>query len=467
MKRYSYKSIVILALLVLTLKSCFLAKEYEQPKEFEPNESLFRTDNIQKDSTSIAEISWRDFFLDESLQKHIEEGLENSIDIRIALNQILIANAYAKEAKAGFFPEINFDGGVNYQNLASNSQFGGFFNLITQYEADVNLSWEADIWGKIKSGQRAQQAAQLQSIAAHQAVKTDLVANIATTYFEITALDKQISITEKTIATRQESYETAKALKSSGQLTEVGVQQTKAQVHAAEAILIDLKNELRLAENRLSILKAIYPTQPERNSLDEIELASGTSEGYPIQLLQNRPDVREAEQAFVNAFQLENVARANLYPSLILNSSAGLQSLKFSDFISPNSFFYNAFGGVTQPIFNRRRLKTEREVAEIMKLQQALTFQQKVLQAGQEVSDALYQVDMFGLKIEAKDKEFSAYEHAYEGAKELLINGIADYLEVLNAQENVLQTELDLVQAKRDLFTSKVNLYRALGGGWQ
>lgn len=449
------------------LKACFIAKEYEQPEAFVPDETLFRSDAFEKDSTNIAQLSWRTFFRDTILQSHIEEGLENNIDIRLALNQILLANAYAKEAKAGFFPEINFDGGVNYQNLASNSQFGSFFNSVTQYEADVNFSWEADIWGKIKSNQRAQQAAQLQSIAAHQAVKTSLVAEIASTYVQIATLDKQIEITRKTIQTRQESYETSMALKSSGQLTEVGVQQTKAQVHAAEAILIDLQNELRMAENRMSILKAVYPTPPNRNSLDSLVMTTKVATGYPVQLLQNRPDVREAEQAFVNAFQLENVAKANLYPSLILNASAGLQSLEFSNFINPNSFFYNAFGGISQPIFNRRRLKTQREAAEIMKEQQALNFQQKVLQAGQEVSDALYQVNMFQQKIDIKGNEFAAYEEAYSGAKELLINGLADYLEVLNAQQNVLQTELDLVQSKRDLFQSKIDLYRSLGGGWK
>ena len=453
----------------LLLKSCFVAKDYERDETFEIDETLFRTDEIEKqnDSISTAAISWREIFTDSLLQQHIDEALTNNIDIRIALQQIMVTDAFFKEGKAGYLPEINFSGNVNYQNLAPNSQFGNFFNSITQYEAPVNLSWEADVWGKIRSNKRATQASYLQSVAGHQAIKTELIAQVANLYYQIASLDEQIEITEKTIETRKKSLTTTEALKSSGRLTKVAVKQTEAQVYTAEALLFDLKNELRIAENALAILKGKAPQYPERNSLMEQKITEKIELGIPAELLRNRPDVVAAEYQLINAFELTNVARANLYPSFTLNASAGLQSLQFSDFFSVNSFFYNALGGFTQPVFNRRALRTQKEVAQGQQEQARLEFEQVLLNAGQEVSNALYSLSMFEQRLAIKEKEFNAYQEAFEYSEDLLKNGLADYLEVLNAQENVLNTELDVVTNKLQVLQSSVELYRALGGGWQ
>lgn len=452
---------------ILLMQSCFVAKEYETPDEFTPDENLFRTDAIQQDSTSIVDFSWKEVFTDSILQHHIETALENNLDIRIALQQIAIANSYAKEGKAGYFPSLELGGGINYQNLAPNSQFGNFFNSITQYETAVNLSWEADVWGKIRSNRRATQAEFFQSIAGHQAVKTRLVADVASTYFEILSLDERIAITEETIATRKKSLTTTEALKDAGQLTAVAVKQTEAQLYTAEAILIDLKNELRIAENTLSILKGEEPDKQERSSLQTQKINQEMQAGVPLNLLSNRPDVLQAEASFRNAFELTNVARTNFYPSFNLTSSAGLQSLTWSDFFSVNSIFYNALGSFTQPLFNRRAIKTQLEVSESQQEIAALTFQQTLLNAGKEVSDALYSYEMLTEKVSVKEKEFKAYQQAFEYSEELLKNGLANYLEVLNAQENVLNTELDLVNNQQALLQSSIDLYRALGGGWR
>ncbi|MGM0635711.1 MAG: TolC family protein [Bacteroidota bacterium] len=466
MNRLFIKSVFVFASLLL-LQSCFVAKDYERPDDFEPDEELFRTDRVEIDSTSMSDFSWKEVFTDEVLQNHIEEALENNIDIRIAFQQIQIAESYAKEGKVGYLPELNFGGSVNYQQLAPNSQFGNFFTSITQYETAADLSWEADVWGKIRSNRRATQAQHLQSVAGHQLIKTELIAEIAQTYYSILSLDKQIKITEETIETRKKSLETSKALKDAGDLTQVAVNQTEAQIYAAQAILIDLKDELRRAENTLEILKANQPQKPARSSIDEIEIAVDAKIGVPVKLLRNRPDVIAAEQNFINAFEMTNVARASLYPSFNLTSAAGLQSLSFSDFISPNSFFFNMMGSFAQPIFNRRRLKTELEVTKATQKQAKLEFQQTLLTAGKEVSDALYSLEMFSDKIEVKKKEHQAYRSAFQSSEELLLNGLADYLEVLNAQENMLNTELDLVDNKRQLLQANIDLYKALGGGWK
>ncbi|GGE34872.1 multidrug transporter [Psychroflexus planctonicus] len=449
------------------MQSCFVAKDYETPEDFKPDEKLFRTDEIQQDSTSIVDFSWKEVFTDSILQNHIETALENNLDIRIALQQIAIANSYSKEGKAGYFPSLELGGGVNYQNLAPNSQFGDFFNSITQYESSVTLAWEADVWGKIRSNRRATQAEFFQSIAGHQAVKTRLVADVASTYFELLSLDERISITEETIATREKSLATTEALKEAGQLTAVAVKQTEAQLYTAKAILIDLKNELRIAENTLSILKGEEPKSQKRSSLQQQDINQEMKTGVPLNLLSNRPDVLQAEASFRNAFELTNVARTNFYPSFNLTSNVGLQSLSWSDFFSLNSVFSNVLGNFTQPLFNRRAIKTQLEVSEAQQEIAALQFQQTLLTAGREVSDALYSYEMLSEKVEIKEKEFQAYEKAFDYSEELLKKGLANYLEVLTAQENVLNTELDLVNNQQALLQSSIDLYRALGGGWR
>lgn len=452
---------------LLLLNACFVAKDYQTPEDFTPDEKLFRTDNISQDSTSMVDFSWKEVFTDTLLQGHIKTALANNLDIRIALQQMAIAHSFSKQGKAGYYPSLLLNGGVNYQNLAPNSQFGNFFNSITQYESSVTLSWEADVWGKIRSNRRATQAEFFQSISGHQAVKTRLVAEVATAYFDILSLDQRIAITQETIATREKSLTTAEALKEAGQLTGVAVKQTEAQWYAAKALLIDLKNELRIAENTLSILKGEEPTYQERSTFENQRINQDIKAGVPLNLLSNRPDVLQAEASFRNAFELTNVARTNFYPSFNLTSSTGLQSLTWSDFFSVNSVFSNVLGNFTQPLFNRRAFKTQLEVSETQQEIAALTFQQTLLNAGKEVSDALYSFEMLSERATVKEKELQANQQAFVFSEELLKNGLANYLEVLTAQENMLTTQLDWVSNQQALLQSSIDLYRALGGGWR
>ena len=252
-RKINFKTLVI-PVLILSLQSCFVAKEYERPEVVK--EENYRTDRLPQDSITMADVSWKDMFTDPLLQGYIEEGLENNIDIRVAMQQILAAEAYLKQGKAGYFPSLTGNASLTHQELSSNSQFGGLFSSLDQYEVSGSLSWEADIWGRIRSNKRAFEASYLQSVAAHQAVKTTLIANIASSYYQLVALDEQKAVTEKTIENRKKSLETNKALKEAGNITEVGVKQTEAQLYTAQALLIDINNQIRLLENTISILLA-------------------------------------------------------------------------------------------------------------------------------------------------------------------------------------------------------------------
>ncbi|MCM5662072.1 efflux transporter outer membrane subunit [Galbibacter mesophilus] len=464
--KINIRRILLIVGIPLVLQSCFVAKNYERP-EIE-TEDLYRTDKITTDSTSLGMLSWRELFQDPILERHIDTALANNLDIRIAVQQIFAAEAYLKQGKAGNYPTLGINANVTRQVNSENSQFGSIFSEpIEQYSLSADLSWEADIWGKIRSNKRAFEATYLQTIEAHKAVKTELVAAVASTYYQLLSLDEQLKVTNKTIVTREESLETTKALKEAGMLTEVAVQQTAAQLYNAQVIKIDLENQIKLFENTFSILLAQPPQEVERSLLEEQELTSDLVVGVPYLLLQNRPDVAAAEYGLRNAFELTNVARSSFYPSITLSATAGFQSLQFDNWLDASSLFNTLIGGLAQPVLNGRRIRTQFEVSKAQQEQALLNYKRTLLVAGREVSDALYRYDAASEKIKVREKEFEAYSKATEYSEELLNQGLADYLEVLNAQENSLSTELLLVENKFLKLNSVVNLYQALGGGWQ
>jgi len=466
MKKNRIITLFLAGTLPFLLVSCFAAKEYERPEEIVEEEN-FRTDNLPQDSLTMATVSWKEIFNDPVLQEHIKTGLENNIDIRVALQQILAADAYVKQGKAAYFPSLNGNASLTHQELSSNSQFGGFFSSINQYELNAQLSWEADIWGKIRSQKRVFGAQYLQNVAAHKAVKTRLIANIAAAYYQLLAIDEQMEITQETIKNRENSLEITKALKDAGNVTEVGVKQTEAQLYTAKAILVDLQKQSRLLENTLSILLGETPMEISRTDLADQEITTELKTGVPAQLLSNRPDVLAAEYNYRNAFEMTNVARSNFYPSLTLSATGGLQSLEFDNLFSANSLFATLVGGLAQPIFNKRQIRTQFEAAEAQQEQARLQFKQAILTASKEVSDAMFSYDTATEKIDLKEKEYQAYQKATDYSEELLNNGLANYLEVLTARENALSSQLDLINAKYSQLKSIVDLYEALGGGWQ
>jgi len=463
------KYIVVIGILGI-LQSCFVAKNYERPNDI-VNEEFFRTDQIPQDSLSIASLSWKEIFTDSKLQEYINKGLENNLDIRIALQNVEAAVAYVKQGKAGFFPTLNGNAGYTYSVPSLNSQSGlaleGERAYLNQYEISAGLSWEADIWGKIRSNKRAYTAGYLQSVSAHQAVKSELVASIASTYYQLLAYDEQKSTTEETIANREQSVETIKALKDAGNVTEVAVKQTEAQLLNAKALLLDIDNNIKLLENAFCILLGETPHKVERGKLENQKINTELKTGVPVQLLSNRPDVMNAEYGLIQNFELTNIARSNFYPSLRLTASGGIQSLDFEDLFSANSLFASIIGSLTQPILNGRQIRTQYEVNKAQQEAALLNYKKTILIASKEVSDALYTYQTNDEKIKLKQQEFEAYDQAIDFSEELQNYGMANYLEVLTARENALNAQLSVINTEFGRLNAIVMLYKALGGGWR
>lgn len=450
-----------------TLQSCFVAKEYVRP-ELEETEHLYRTDNLPFDSLSMADVSWKDMFADTYLKQYIDEGLQNNLDIRVALQQMAAAEAYMKQGKAGYLPSFSVRAQMTHQELSKNSQFGSFFNgSLQQYDITGNLSWEADIWGKIRSANRAGEASYLQSVAAHQAVKTRLVSTIASTYYQLLALDAQLAVTEQTIATRESSVETIKSLKEAGQVNQVAVDQNIAQYNNAKALKVNLQASIFKTENVLNLLLGRISTAVVRSTLDAQQFNADIRLGVPAALLRNRPDVMAAEYGLINAFEMTNVARSNFYPSLTLTASGGFQSLELDKLLSGNSLFATIVGGIAQPIFNKRAIKTQHEVAVAQQEQALLNFKKTLLTAGNEVSNALFDYSAETEKFEYTQNEVQALRRAETNSEELLKYGYANYLDLLTARQSALNAELNVINTRLNQLLSVVNLYEALGGGWK
>lgn len=470
MKRITYR-IAAIAVVAVLLQSCFAAKEYTKPDI--KAENLYRTEIVSQDTVSMADVSWQNFFTDPVLKSHIEKGLTANFDIRIAMQNIVAAEAYLKQGKAGYLPTLSLGADWTHQELSKNSQFGrvisnsGGSTNVDQYQLTGTLAWEADIWGKIRSNKRAASAYYLQTIAANQVVKTQVITDIAAVYYQLLSLDAQLKVAESTLLNRNESIETIVALKDAGSVNEVGVKQTEAQKYATELIIEDLKNGILLLENTMSILLGEPSRNIERGTIENQQFNPQVKLGVSTQLLRNRPDVVAAEFGFVNAFELTNVARSNFYPQFRITGTGGLQSIELKDWFSTNSLFANVVTGLTQPLFNQRQIRTRYEVAQAEQEQAYARFEQALVNASKEVSDALANYDNETRKIAIREKQVDALEKAAGYSDELLTYGMVNYLEVLTAKDNALNSRLNLIDNKYQQYLAIINLYKALGGGWR
>jgi multidrug efflux system outer membrane protein len=453
----------LLVFTMVVVQSCFVAKNYEKPQI--DTENLYRTEQIA-DSTSLAMMSWDKLFTDEQLQAYINEAIQNNLDMKIALQNMAAAEATLKQSKAGYLPSINTTATLTHQELSKNSQFGRIFNgSIDQYDFSAKLSWEADIWGKIRSTKRASAAKYLESTVAKQAIQTELVANLASLYYQILAIDEQIKVVTTTLENRNASVEVIKALKDAGSVNEVAVQQTEAQLYAVQIILEDLNYNVKILENSFNQLLGKPSNNVERGLFENQKIDAEIKTGLPAFLLSQRPDVVAAELNFRNAFELKNVAKSYFYPSLTLNATGGFQSLELKEWFSTNSLFATLIGGIAQPIFNQRQNKTRLEVAKANQQKAYLQFEKSLLVAGKEVSDALANYENETNKLTIREKQVEALKKAADYSDELLQYGMVNYLEVLTAKDNALNTEINYIDNKYKQLNAVITLYKALGGG--
>lgn len=460
---------IYVAGLFILFQSCQVTRELGEVTP-ETTTETYPIENLPMDTVSMAEMTLEEFFEDSVLLDLIRVGLERNYSLGRAYKSIEMANAFYEQGRAAYYPTLSVSPQISYTVNSKNSQFGaieGANRLMQNYRLGVDASWEADIWGKLKSQERMAFEDLQSAQTGLQVMQTELIAQIASVYYQLVSLDARRHIALRTIDNRRASVETIESLKNAGMVTEVAVQQNVAQLHSTEALLIEVEENTYLLENTLNALLA-RPYEPiERISWSEISMPDYFTVGLPAQLLENRPDLRQAEHQIRGDFEQINVAKTFFYPALRLNAGTGLESVKLGKFFNPASLFANLAAGLTQPVLDRRQNKTQLEVAQLQFEQSMLGYEELYINAVKEVTDALTLAEKADEKLLIQNRELSALSNALDYSEELLNNGLADYLEVLIAQQQVLITELGMVDARLQRISAVVSLYKSLGGGWR
>lgn len=450
--------------LATTLNSCHIYKKYERPDV--DVQGLFRdtvsvADTLVADSLNIGDLPWTDIFTDPILQDLIRQGLENNSDLKTAMLQVEAAQASFRASQLAFLPSINLTPQASVSSFDGNLHYGN--RSTWSWTAPVSASWEIDIFGRVLNSKRNAKAALMQGKAYQQAVRTQLIATIANGYYTLLMLDKQLAITEETAISWQQSVEIMKAMKLAGMTNEAAVAQSEANCYAIAASIPALRQQIRETENTLSTLLYQAPQTIKRGSFDEQTMPEILHVGVPVQMLANRPDVQAAEMSLAAAYYSTNIARSAFYPNLVISGSAGWSNQNGT--VNPAQILLSAAASLVQPIFNQgsnianlKAAKAQQEIA-------AINFQQTILNAGQEVSDALYAYQANKDILSQRSLQIDALQRAVASTESLMKLGTSTYLEVLTAQQSLLSAQLSEVSDAYQCMVAVISLYHALGGG--
>lgn len=468
--KYTKGLILLGVILSMGFTSCGVLNtgKYKSPEI--DTQDLFRGEN-PTDTTTIANIPWRDYFTDPALQALIDEGLRNNYDLQIAVMRIHQAEASLYVAKSAFFPTVALGGRVDHtrKSVMNGKEHILGYDGGTNYSLGIAVQWEADIWGKLNSKKKAQYAQYLGSQSYRNLIQTSLIANIATSYYSLLALDEQLRVTKETISLLEESTKTMQALMDAYTpgIYRAAVKQSEGLLYNTKISVPSLEIQINQLENALSLMLGRRSGSIERTSIENQIVPEQLAYGIPAQMLAKRPDVFQAEMGFRSAFELKNAAQRSLYPSLTLSSGTlGFATANtLSNFFKPENLLANIVGGLTQPLFAGNQLRGQLRLAKAQQEEALLNFEKTVLTAGQEVSNILFTFNTSLLKNNDRSKQVEALTMAVNDTKKLLISGEANYTEVLQAEQSLLQAQLGQVSDKLEQLQATVNLYRALGGG--
>lgn len=466
------KKYLLVALVAVLVSACNLGKEYQRPTLELPGQ--FNSFSFG-DTSSIADIEWKTFFKEANLRQLIEKGIRNNHDMLKAIKRIDIAQLQVKQSKALQLPEgeLIFNGQITRpsDNSLNGLSIKNFLekNYVENYSAGLQISWDIDIWGKIRGQKEVALTEYLQSAEAVKAIQTRLVADIAQGYFNLLMLDKQLDIIRKNLALSDSLLVMTRLMKDAGLGNILAVEQAEAQKQSTELLIPKLEESIALQENALQLLTGQLPGSIDREvSIDEIAMNENLSTGLPVAMVSRRPDVRSSELFLMAANARIGIAQANMYPALNLTIGGGLESFKASNWFSiPNSLFGLAAGSIAQPLFKRRALKTQFEISKVEREEAVIQFRQTVLQATIEVSNALLVSEKLNEQQMIAVEQVNTLHRAISSAQQLFKSDMANYLEVITVQANALQAELNLSFIQRQKLDAMVELYRSLGGGWK
>lgn len=442
-------------LIACLLSGCGIYTRYSRPDLDVDTNRLYR--QAVTDTATIAAKPWQEFFTDPQLQMLITQGIERNTDLGIARLQTEEAQAVLMNTRLSYLPSVSLtpQAGISHYNGDTKKT----------YNSGITATWEVDIFGKMTNAKRGAAAALVQSQAYTQAVQTQLVATIAEHYYTLLMLDEQLAVSRQTSANWDETIITLEALTQAGKANEVAVRQARANRTALEASILTLRKSISETENSLCALLKEPSHTIERSTLDSQQFSDVISVGIPLQLLANRPDVRQAEAALAEAFYATNSARSAFYPSLTLSGTFGWTNNGSGAILNPGQWLSSALAQLTAPLFNKGSNNANLKITRAQQQEATLHFEQSLLTAGNEVNDALTAWQTAAGRIRLDEQQISDLEAATEKTRLLVRYTSANYLEVLTAQQSLLNARLTLAQDRIDQILSVIQLYHALGGG--
>ena len=444
----------------------------EIPNSFVPATSNANSTAAQPSTTT--QMVWRDFFDSAELEALIETALEKNQELNIELQEIIIARTEVSARRGAYLPKFEIGAGAGLERVGKNTSqgVGDDAHRLPENLGDFTFglqgSWEIDIWGKLRNAVKSADLRYLASIESRNFMVTQIVAEIARSYYELVAIDNLLDVLKRNLQVLQTALEIVKLEKQAARVTELAVQRFEAEVLKNSSRLYDLEQQKIQTENRINFLVGRYPQPVIRKAQKLNEALPHVTTGLPSDLLQNRPDIRQAELELAASKLDVQVAKAEFYPALSLETGVGYRAFNIKHLVAtPDSLVYNLAGNMVAPLLNRRAIEAEYRSANARQIQAVLNYERTVLQAFTDVANQLAMIENLEKGYNLQMQQVEALARSSEISKVLFQSARADYMEVLLTQRDLLDAQMDLIETRKRQWLAVVDLYKALGGGWR
>ena len=444
------------------------------------NKTVPASFNGSQDTTNTARIRWKEFFTDPYLNALIDTALVNNQELNITLQEIEISRNEIRTRKGEYLPFVDIRGGAGVEKVGRYTHQGAS-DATTEFEPGKEMpdplqdyflgafaSWEVDVWNKLRTAKKSAVYRYLATNEGKNFMVTNLIAEIANSYYELMALDNQLAILTRNIEIQTDALSIVKMQKNAARVTELAVRKFEAEVLKNQSHKYDIQQQITETENRINFLIGRYPQRIARNSEQFVDLVPDTLyAGLPSQLLQNRPDIRQAELDLAAAKLDVNVAKANFYPSLRITAGIGTRAFDPKYLATmPESMLYSLAGDVVAPLVNRNAIKAAYYSANAKQIQAVYNYERALLKAYIEVANQLSNISNLRNSFDLETRQVQALTESINISTVLFKSARADYMEVLLTQRDALESKFELIETKKQQMNAMVNIYQALGGGW-
>jgi len=465
-----------LACLCLSISACTIPTSLQKTENKDVPAAY---NNVSQDTTNSAKVQWRDFFTDPYLAALIDTALRNNQELNIMLQEIKISQNEVRARKGEYLPFVDIAAGAEVEKVGKYTSQGAndanteirpgqeFPDPLPNFMLGAYASWEVDIWNKLHNARKSAVFKYLSSVEGKNFMVTQLIAEIANSYFELMALDNQLEFLKQNLTIQMNALEIVKVEKASARVTELAVRRFQAEVLKNQSLQYAIQQKIVQMENRINFLVGRFPQPIQRNSANFTELIPATIfSGVPSQMLENRPDIKQAELQLAAAKLDISVARAQFYPSLKIMSGVGFQSFNLKYLVTPESMLYSLGGELVAPLINRNAIKANYNSANARQIQAVYDYERQILNAYIEIVNQLSMISNLEKSYNLKSQQVQALTESINISTVLFRSARADYMEVLLTQRDALESKFELVETKKQQMNAMVNIYQALGGGW-